>query len=157
MTSRLSLVRRIGNWLLTLALAVVFLIGLSGVVYLAATPYEQTEPNTEFYVLGPDGAAEDYPSNLSVGEKGEFIVGVTNNEHEPMQYTAVVEVEDGGQQFYEETLTLPDGETYEERVEVEFDSAGEYRLNIWLYEGADVGGEPYRKLWLTVNVSEDER
>ena len=74
-----------------------------------------------------------------------------------MQYTAVVEVEDGGQQFYEETLTLPDGETYEERVEVEFDSAGEYRLNIWLYQGSDVSGEPYRELWLTVNVSEDER
>jgi len=143
--------------LLTLGLAVVFLVGLSGVVYLAATPYEQTEPNTEFYVLGPDGVAEDYPSNLSVGEKGEFIVGVTNNEHESMQYTAVVEVDEGDQQFYEETLTLPDGETYEERVKLEFDSAGEYRLAIWLYKGPDATGEPYRELWLTVTVTADER
>lgn len=142
---------------LTAVLFVAVLMGLIGIVYLAVTPYQQTDPHTEFYVLGPDGAADGYPSNLTVSETGRFILGVTNNEHQETTYTAVIEHEDGF--IYRETLTLADGETWEDEIEISFDEPGEHRLEILLYLGEDVGDdeEPYRELWMTIDVTaEDE-
>lgn len=59
-------------------LAVALVISMSGVIYIAMIPYEEPDPSTEFYILGPEGEASDYPDNLTVGESGELIVGIVN-------------------------------------------------------------------------------
>lgn len=132
---------------LTVVLAVVFLVALIGVVYIAITPQPQTDTHTELYVLGPDGVAGGYPTNLTVGEAGEFIVGATNNEHRETTYTVVVEA--GGTQHSEKRFTIDDGETWEEQFTLTFESPGTHRVGIYLYRGgqADEGGEPYREVW----------
>lgn len=143
-----------GRWALTGVLTIVLLVAFSGVVYLASTPYQQMDPHTEFYVLGPDGEADEYPRNLSVDEEGQFIVGATNNEHERTTYTVVVETDDA--RFATETFALEDGETWEEPVTIEFESTGTHRVDLYLYR-SDSAGRPdaaYRELWLDVEVDE---
>lgn len=139
---------------LTVVLAVVFLVGLSGVVYLVVIPQQQTDPHTELYVLGPDGNAGGYPTNLTVGEEEAFIVGATNNEHQEMTYTVVVEA--GGTRYAEKQFNIDDGGTSEEEVAVAFESPGTHRVEISLYRGggAEDGREPYREVWFDSEVSE---
>ncbi len=48
---------------------------------------------TEFYILGLEGKAEGYPRELSVGEEGRVIVGITNREHEEMGYEIKIKVD----------------------------------------------------------------
>lgn len=146
--------RTLATRALTGVLTVALLVALSGVIYLAITPYQQADAHTEFYVLGPDGVAEQYPTNLTVDEEGEFIVGTTNNEHQEMTYTVVVESEDT--RFAVETFTLGTRETLEERVTIAFESPGTYRVDIHLYRGESIqaGQDPYRELWLDVEVGE---
>lgn len=139
---------------LTVVLAVVFLVALSGVVYLVIAPQPQTDAHTELYVLGQDGVAGGHPTNLTVGEAGKFIVGATNNEHQEVLYTVVVEA--GGVQYSEKRFTIDDGETWEEDVTINFESPGTRRVEIYLYRGgqAEEGGEPYREVWFDIVVGE---
>ncbi len=37
---------------------------------------------TEFYILGLEGKADNYPDELTVGEEGRVILGIVNHEHE---------------------------------------------------------------------------
>ena len=137
---------------LTVALAVVFFVALSGVFYLAITPQQQADAHTELYVLGSDGVAGGHPTNTTVGEEGEFIVGATNNEHQEMTYTVVVEA--GETRFAEERFTIDDGETWEEEITIAFGSAGTRRVEIYLYRGRQVEGsiEPHREVWFDIKV-----
>ena len=75
--------------ILTIALVIAIIISISLLVYVIVTPHNG-ERFTEFYILGPDGKAEGYPTNLSVGENGTVIVGIANHEHKPMNYTVEV-------------------------------------------------------------------
>ncbi|MCD6452752.1 MAG: DUF1616 domain-containing protein [Dehalococcoidales bacterium] len=41
---------------------------------------------TEFYILGPNGKANDYPQQLVVGEEARVTVGIVNREGEIVSY-----------------------------------------------------------------------
>ncbi len=65
---------------------VVAMIGALGMLgYVIATP-KVGERFTEFYILGMEGEAADYPQVLTVGEEGKVIVGIVNSEHERVSY-----------------------------------------------------------------------
>jgi uncharacterized membrane protein len=72
-----------------LILAIVGAIGTLG--YVIATP-RVGERFTEFYVLGLEGKAEGYPTELIVGEEGRVILGITNREHETMGYEVKIKI-----------------------------------------------------------------
>lgn len=139
---------------LTWTLAALLIASLAGVVFIALTPIAEDDPYTEFYVLGPDGNASDYPTNLSSGETGELIVGITNNENREMNYTVWLVLDD--EPVAERTVELADGTTWEDEVQFTPAEPGEKQLDILLYNGgdADLGSDPYRELQLTINVSE---
>lgn len=63
--------------ILTIILLIAIITALAATVYVIVTP-KKGEEFTEFYILGPSGKAADYPRDLSVGERGEVIVGVVN-------------------------------------------------------------------------------
>lgn len=63
---------------------------------------KEGEKFTEFYILGPDGNASGYPTNLSVEEEGEVIIGVVN--HEYAQVTYQLEVRLDGAVIGEESI-----------------------------------------------------
>ena len=79
------------------ALSVILVIAIIGAIgtlgYVIAKP-KVGERFTEFYILGPNGKAEGYPTKLAVGEEGEVILGIINQEHKRMGYE--VEMSIGG-------------------------------------------------------------
>jgi uncharacterized membrane protein len=139
---------------LTWVLALVLVASLVMVVYVAANPPETGDPYTEFYILGPEGNASGYPTNLTVGETGEFIVGISNHEQQELTYTVALRVDN--RTLETRTVSVGDGETWEESMSFTPESAGEKRLRILLYRSESAGGtaEAYRSLRLFVNVSE---
>lgn len=140
-----SRLQRAVTWVLVVALVASSI----GVVYFAVNPPAATEPYTEFYVLGPGGNASDYPRNLSVGETGTVIVGVTNHEHHEETYRVVMRLEN--ETVHERRVTIADGETWEKRLSFTPQESGRQKLRLLLYR--DDAGDPYRSLRLWLNVT----
>nr|WP_268767882.1 DUF1616 domain-containing protein [Methanosarcina sp. 1.H.T.1A.1] len=122
------------------------------------------KPFTEFYILGPEGTAENYPTDYVLGENGTVIVGIVNHEQKPVNYTMEVKLENTAlplppdQQY----ITLGDNETWEKAVTITppfegkdmtlgFSLYNEDEKNV-LEEGISV---PYRDLRLWINVSQN--
>jgi len=70
-----------------LILAIVGAIGTLG--YTIAKP-KVGERFTEFYILGPQGKAAQYPNILELGERGKVTLGVINHEQEELNYQVKV-------------------------------------------------------------------
>lgn len=134
----------------TVLLFVALLISLMGVAYVAVNPPPATEPFTEFYVLGPDGNATDYPTNLTTGESGTVIAGVTNHEHETVDYD--VELRLSNRTAGERSVTLDDGGSWERSMSFTAREPGKQKLQLLLYR--DGTTEPYRtaRLWIDVSA-----
>lgn len=79
---------------------------------------------TEFYILNAEGRAEDYPSQLTLGEPVELIVGVVSHEYELTSYRLVIKV--GGSLLeVVKTGPLSHMEKWEESVSFTPQTAGE--------------------------------
>lgn len=133
-------------------LALVVVISLGGVAYISQMPQATTGTYTEVYVLGPDGEASGYPTNLTVNETGTVIVGITNHEQGSVTYTVLLGLDN--ETSASRVVTVDHGRTWENRFSFKPESAGEKKLWIELYKGEspDRTREPYRKLWLAVSV-----
>jgi uncharacterized membrane protein len=81
------------NRILTWVLIGVFIAVIAGTIYLTTTA-PPAERFTEFYLLGPGGMASDYPTNLTVGDTGTVLVGITNQEGEDVTYMVHVWLND---------------------------------------------------------------
>jgi len=143
---------RVERWV-TVALLVVLLAAVGGVVYLAVAPPETTDPYTEFYVLGPDGNASGYPTDLTVGETGTFVVGLTNHEHGSEQYAVTATLDD--RTVFDRTVTVENEATWETNVSFTPETPGEKRLRLSLYTGGGTAGAPDQTLRLLVSVTPD--
>ena len=104
-------------------------------------------------MLGPDGKASDYPTNLKVGEEGEVIIGVVNHEYATVTYQ--LEVQLSGEVIGEERIELPHNETWESHFTFRAIRAGEdQKLEFLLFKEGLEEAEPYRSLHLWVDVKE---
>jgi len=70
---------------LTIILILAILISIGTLGYVITHP-KPGEAFTEFYILGPDGKADNYPTNLTVGQNGTVIIGIVNHEHRNVTY-----------------------------------------------------------------------
>lgn len=147
-----SLMHRI-RFGLTLLLALALVVSLAGVIYIALTPQQATDPYTEFYILGPEGNASNYPTNLTIGERAEVIIGVVNHEQMEMTYTVVIRA--NNKTLNTERLTLSHGKTSERFMTYSLNQTGRTKVQFHLYRGRepDINSEPYRSLRLWTNVS----
>lgn len=137
---------------LTWTLAAVLVVAVVGTVAIAVNPPRTTEPYTEFYVLNAEGEAEDYPTNLSVGEEATVIVGVGNQEREAQGYTILARL--GTRVVAERSVELAVDESLEFSVTFAARNPGDQRLRLLLYRGAPSdGGEAYRSLRISLNVT----
>jgi uncharacterized membrane protein len=118
-------------------------------IYLAASP-KVGEKFTEFYILGPSGKAEGYPTNLTLGESGTVIIGVANHEYESVTYRIVVTLDNETISTIE-NITLNHDKKWERNYTFTPQKAGDrMKLQFLLYrEGVK---EPYRTLHLWVTV-----
>lgn len=108
------------------------------------------EAFTEFYVLGPHGKAEDYPTRLFLGDTARVILGVVNHEGHPARYR--VEVRAGADVLDGiGPIALADGQKWERPVEFTPTHPGT-RVKIEFLLWIDGRPAPYRNLHLWVRV-----
>lgn len=135
--------------ILTVVLVISILASLLMVVYVIVTP-KQGEKFTEFYLLGPGGKAEGYPTNLTAGKTDSVIVGVVNHEYEPVNYTLRVTINDDI--LKEERIPTVNNQTWEQPVNFTPKQAGTaLKLQFLLYKENNLT-MPYRDTHLWVNV-----
>lgn len=136
--------------------AFVLVASVIGVGYIALTPTETAEPYTEFYVLGSQENASNYPTNLSVGETGTITIGITNHEHRNMEYTVVLVLKN--RTVTARTVTVDKGETWKREFRVTPTASGRKKLQIRLYKGRSVKSSENAymtlRLWITVSGSD---
>lgn len=137
-----------------LAISMLVLIG-SG-AYAAMVPYKQ-EPFTEFYILGPEGMADNYTTKYIKGESGTVIIGIANHEHRTVNYTMDVRLENKSLPLPENLkhIQLDDNTTFEEPLEITPSFEGEnMELQFLLFNDTEKD-TPYRDLRLWINVTEE--
>ncbi|KKF99464.1 DUF1616 domain-containing protein [Methanosarcina mazei] len=122
------------------------------------------DPFTEFYILGPEGKADNYPTDYVLGENGTVIVGIVNHEQKPVNYTMEVKLENTAlplppdQQY----ISLGDNETWEKAVTITPPFEGTNMIlafSLYNEEEKEVLEEdirlPYRDLNLRINVAQN--
>ena len=146
-----------GRGTLDKALAVILVLSAIGAIgmltYAVAIP-KVGERFTDFYVLGPEGMAGDYPRELVLGEEGKVILGVVNREHEEATYLVRIMV--GGDKVQEiGPISLAHEGKWEAAVAFTPGEAGEnQKVEFLLFKGGK--GEPYQRVhfWLDVEGGE---
>jgi len=131
--------------------AVLALAGL-GIYQLVKLPPVQ-QP-TEFYILNPEGKAQDYPRQVKPGSPVNVMVTVINNEAVPAEYR--VRITCAGVTLKEAPAgKLAPGQKWAEQVSFALQSAGLNRkVDFQLYK--DVAPEPYFRepLYLYIDVAD---
>lgn len=135
----------------TISIIIIFalIIGTISVFYVILTPAE-SNGFTEFYLLGPDGKAGNYPTNLTTGEKGNITIGVVNHEHSSSTY--LIKIKRNNTLLEEENISLQNGEKKEIPFQLTGNSPGEYKYEFDLYKLPDTKNI-YRSVFLLVDVS----
>ena len=132
---------------LTVILVISILLSVTTLVYVIMTPKEG-EHFTEFYILGPEGMADNYPTNYTLGESGEVIVGVVNHEYSPVNYTMEVKLENKSLPLPEnmQHVSLAHNETWEKPLTLTPPDEGKnMKLEFLLFNETDKN-TPYRDL-----------
>ena len=110
-----------------------------------------SERFTEFYILGADGKAGNYPTNLTIGENGTVIIGVVNHENANTSYQLNVIYDNNI--LTQETFNLKNNEKKEISFSFSLNKTGTgQKLNFYLYKLPDTQN-PYRTLELLVDVN----
>mgnify|MGYP000939218409 FL=1 len=141
---------------LTVFLIFSILLSVVTLAYVVLSPKEG-EHFTEFYLLGPEGKADNYPTKYILGENGTVIVGVINHEYSPVNYTMEIKLENKSM-FLPENLkhiTLAHNETWEEPVILTPEFEGKNMKLQFLLFNETGKSVPYRDLhlWIDVNAT----
>ncbi|MCK4678981.1 MAG: DUF1616 domain-containing protein [Bacteroidales bacterium] len=140
--------------MLTVILVISILVSVIMLVYVVVTP-KQGEKFTEFYILGPGGMADDYPTELNISDNKMVIVGIVNHEYDVVSYSLELVLDNELLAQYQETIMLSHNETWERNVTFTPDKAGEdMKLQFLLYKEYNYTA-PYRDLHLWINVSDN--
>jgi uncharacterized membrane protein len=119
--------------------------------YSIAAP-KAGEKLTEFYILGAEGKAEDYPRELAVGEEATVILGIVNHEDQEISYQIEIMI-DGTEIEELGPLVLADDEKWEEQMSfVPQEASDNQRVEFLLYKSGE--DEPYAALHLFIDVKE---
>jgi hypothetical protein len=135
--------------MLSVMLVLAILVAVSSIIYVVVAP-KTGDRFTEFYMLGSDGKAENYPTDLDVGQQSQVIVGIINHEYKTVNYTIQVKTGDTVQSFIG-PIVLTNEQKWERPVVFTFYAPHEdEQLNILLFRSGDM--TPYRSLRLWLNV-----
>lgn len=139
---------------LTIFLIFSILLSVSTLVYVILTPKEG-EHFTEFYILGPEGKADNYPTSYVLGESGNLILGIVNNEYKPVNYTMEIRLDNRTLPETMKTITLAHNETWEKPIIFTPPFEGQnMKLEFLLFNETE-RIIPYRDLHLWINVTEN--
>lgn len=159
---------------LSIILIVAILIAVVTTVCVIAFP-KDGEKFTEFYILGSDKMADNYPEEFAVNTEQFVWIGIGNHEYRDVIYTvetlllnakwdteAEATVIHASKPLDRFEVTVPEGTTYLEEYFFTVDTTGYNRIEFLLYEGTvpaesataeEKMDTAYRDLhlWITVN------
>lgn len=143
----------LGQSVLDKGLSIVLIASIIGssatLVYVVVTP-KTGERFTEFYLLGPNGTASNYPTNLKIGEKGNIIINIINHEYENVTYR--LEINFNGSMIHEEHVFLIENEKWESPFTFKATKKGEnQKLEFLLYKDQQI--EAYRTLHIWISIT----
>jgi uncharacterized membrane protein len=119
----------------------------SGMLIYAKLTFQE-ERFTALYILGKEGKAENYPSELFILEPNPIIVGVENYEHAPMNYTLKIFL--GKYLLLEKKISLKHNEKWQEKVDLIPKNLGKrMKLSFQLFK--DGSEAVYREVHLWVD------
>ena len=137
---------------LSIVLVVSILGAIGALAYVIMTP-KAGEKFTEFYILGLDGKAANYPTELTVGEEGKVILGIVNHEHEDELTYRVEILIDGEGNSTISPPALDHGVKWEDEVGfVPQKAGGNQTVEFILYKQGEE--EVYHSVYLRLNVKE---
>ena len=138
-----------GTRLLTIGATVVICAVFAYGIALLTLP-DSDAALTEFYVLGANGQAQDYPRETTTGKSMTVTLGITNRVGTAQRYRA--EVRSGDKVLAKtDAVTLNDGATWQQPVQYALNTVGDDQVvDIILFVGDSA--TPYRILHLMVNV-----
>lgn len=133
-------------------LLVVAIIGTIGtLVYIVQAP-KIGGKFTEFYILGQEGKAENYPRELTRGEEAQVTIVIVNREGGENEYMVRITID---AEKVEEIgpITLAREKKWEQEVSfVARETGKNQKVEFYLYKGASK--QPYRTLHLWIDVVE---
>ena len=159
---------------LSIILIAAILIAVVTTVCVIAFP-KDGEKFTEFYILGSDKMADNYPEEFAVNTEQFVWIGIGNHEYRDVTYTvetlllnaewdteAEASVIHASKPLDRFEVTVPEGTTYLEEYFFTVDTTGYNRIEFLLYEGTvpaesataeEKMDTAYRDLhlWITVN------
>lgn len=138
---------------LNVVLAISVIAAVSTLIYTAANP-KPGEKFSEFYILGAEGIADDYPEEIVLGENGWVTVGIVNREYTTAVYSVEVLIQ-GQKTATLGPVELKHEEKHESRVTFTPQNAGEnQKVEFILYK--DSSNEGYLDLHIWIDVTESQ-
>lgn len=136
--------------LISYIIIAVIIVASIGVIYIIINP-SPSERFTEFYLLGPDGKAGNYPNNLTSNENGTVVIGIVNREGTPTNYQLLIKLNNNT--IKKEAIKLQDKEKKEINLTFNVNQTGNnQKLEFYLFKLPD-NQNPYRFLDLIINVN----
>jgi uncharacterized membrane protein len=139
--------------ILIIAMILSILVASGMLIYAKTT--REVETFTALYVLGEGGKAENYPTEITLGEPLSILVGVENFEHATVNYTLNVQLD--GKTLVARNITLGHNEKWEENVSIitrEVKAGGERsKLEFLLFKEGYAGAYRSVHLWLNRTYS----
>ncbi len=130
-----------------LILAIVGMIG--ALVYMVQTPQIKGE-YTEFYILGPEGKAENYPKDMRLGETARIFMVIANHEFKEIEYTIKITI-DNDKLHEIGPIQLAHEGKWEQEVSITATSLGEnQKVEFQLYKGDDIEASQSLHFWINV-------
>jgi uncharacterized membrane protein len=138
------------NRVLTIILGALLVCAIGGLIYISISP-GAGEGFTEFYILGPQGKASDYPEKVVLGEEMKVIVGIVNREHRETSYRIEISI-DGRTNNEIGPVVLAHDETWEQEVSFRPDRIGDrQKVDFLLYKDEQTVPSSERlHLWIDV-------
>jgi len=174
---RLNSGQRRKHHVLSIILAIIIL-GILGITGYVIARMNVSDKFTEFYALGINGQASDYPTDFTIEQGrvvsveygrlstvlmeqwGRLTLVIVNHEGQSTTYTMIMQI-DGAQvgiSFQGNIvnnigpITLKQGEKWDEEIGIQPQHTGDdQEVEILLYKGG--GAEPYLNLSLWINVN----
>jgi len=141
---------------ISMLLVISILASLGSLAYVIGNPREG-ETFTEFYILGPDRMAENYPTNYTLGDSGTVVVGITNHEYRTVDYTMEIRLENRPLPLPEnqKNISLDHNVSWEEPVTFTPPFEGKnMKLEFLLFNETEKS-VPYRNVHLWINVTKE--
>jgi uncharacterized membrane protein len=135
----------IATRLITAILIISILVTIGSLIFIGRTS-NMSENYTEFYALGSNHEMGNYPTKLISGETATITIGINNHEKRSTTYR-IQENINGLRVLDVATVTLKDGEKWEESVGFTFNSpGGGQSVEFYLYknQGTETSQEPLR-------------